>query len=291
MADKIKIFLRTDGRAVAMNIIGCLLVGVSFSFLTYPNNIVSGGLTGIGQILNLLTGLPVGAMVIAMNVPLFLAAWKKFGLRFIIYSLIGMVGSSLAIDFFSMFHVVLTGDVLLAAVYGGLVKGLGYGLIFISGGTSGGTDILSRMVRRKYSHIQLGNISLALDATVVAAFAIIFRRFDAAMYTVITMFVSSRVVNLLLYGTANSSVCYIVTTEPHKIARAIGEKLMRGATLLKGEGAYSGVERDVVLCAVKRHQIPALKKLVSERDEHAFMIVTQSHEVFGKNFQNIVKSE
>lgn len=289
--EKVKRFLRTDGRAVAINLVGCVIVGVSFSWLTYPNNIVSGGLTGIAQILNLLTGLPVGVMVIAMNVPLFLVAWRQFGLRFIIYSLIGMVGSSLAIDFFNLFPLTLTDDILLAAVYGGLLKGLGYGLIFYVGGTSGGTDILSRMLRRKYAYIQLGNISLALDATVVAAFAVIFKRADAAMYTIITMFVSSRVINLLLYGSVNSSVCYIVTVRPHDIARAVGDRLHRGATLLKGEGAYSGEERDVVLCAVKRQQIPALKKIVSDIDGHAFVIVTQSHEVFGKNFQNIEKTD
>ena len=284
-------FLKTDGRAVGINLIGCMIVGMSFSWITFPNSIASGGLTGIAQILNLLTGLPVGVMVIAMNVPLFLVAWRQFGLRFIIYSLIGMVCSSLAIDFFALFHVALTRDILLAAVYGGLLKGLGYGLIFYTGGTSGGTDILSRMLRRKYAYIQLGNISLALDATVVAAFAVIFKRADAAMYTIITMFVSSRMVNLVLYGTFNSSVCYIITVHPHTIARAIGDKLLRGATLLKGEGAYSGEERDVVLCAVKRQQIPALKKIVSGIDEHAFVIVTQSHEVFGKNFQNIQKND
>ncbi len=289
--DKLKAFLKTDGRAVAMTLLGCVLTGVSFSFFTYPNSIVSGGLTGIAQILNLLTGLPVGTMVIAMNVPLFAVAWKQFGLRFIIYSLIGMVGCNVAIDLFALFAWPLTEDILLAAVYGGLLKGLGYGIIFAEGGTSGGTDILSRMLRRKYAYIQLGTISMALDATVVVAFALIFRRADAAMYTIITMFVSSRMVNLVLYGTANSSVCYIVTVHPHHISRAIGEKLRRGATLLKGEGAYSGQERDVVLCAVKRHQIPTLKKIVSEIDGHAFVIVTQSHEVFGKNFQNIEKTD
>lgn len=287
--DKVKRFLKTDGKAVAVNLIGCAIAGMSFSFFTYPNSIVSGGLTGIAQILNLLLGLPVGVMIMVMNVPLFVVAWKNFGLRFIIYSLIGMVGSSVAIDLFNLLHIALTHDILLAAVYGGLLKGLGYGLIFTTGGTSGGTDILSRLLRRKYAYIQLGTIGLALDATVVAAFALIFRRFDAAMYTIITMFVGSRVVNLLLYGTANSSVCYIVTVHPHHIARAVGDRLHRGATLLKGEGAYSGEERDVVLCAVKRQQIPALKKIVSELDQHAFVIVTQSHEVFGKNFQDIVK--
>ncbi len=289
--EKVMRFLKTDGKAVGINLIGCMIVGMSFSWITFPNNIASGGLTGIAQILNLLTGLPVGVMVIVMNVPLFLVAWRQFGLRFIIYSLIGMVCSSLAIDFFALFHVALTRDILLAAVYGGLLKGLGYGLIFYTGGTSGGTDILSRMLRRKYAYIQLGNISLCLDAVVVTAFAIIFKRADAAMYTIITMFVSSRMVNLVLYGTFNSSVCYIITVHPHTIARAIGDKLLRGATLLKGEGAYSGEERDVVLCAVKRQQIPALKKIVSGIDEHAFVIVTQSHEVFGKNFQNIQKND
>lgn len=289
--DKVKRFLVSDGKAVAINVLGCLVAGASFSFLTYPNSIVSGGLTGIAQILNLLTGLPVGVMIIVMNIPLFLVAWKKFGLRFIIYSLIGMVGSSVAIDLFNLFHITLTDDILLAAVYGGLMKGLGYGLIFTTGGTSGGTDILSRLLRRKYGYIQLGTIGLVLDTVVVVAFAVIFKRFDAAMYTIITMFVSSRVVNLLLYGTANSSVCYIITIHPHTIAQRIGVSLRRGATLLKGEGAYSGEERDVVLCAVKRQQIPALKKLVSDIDGNAFVIITQSHEVFGKNFQDIVKND
>ena len=289
MTAKLLRFLKTDGRAVAINLVGCAITGISFSFFTFPNNIVSGGLTGIAQILNLLTGLPVGVMVIVMNIPLFAVAWKKFGLRFIIYSLIGMVVSSLAIDFFNLFHIALTNDILLAAVYGGLLKGLGWGLVYTTGATGGGTDILSRLLRRKYPYIQFGNISMMLDAVVVVAFAIIFKRADAAMYTLITMFVSSRIVNLLLYGTANSSVCYIITSFPKDIAKAVNEQLHRGATLLKGEGAYSGEERDVVLCAVKRQQIPTLKKIVSGVDEHAFVIVTQSHEVFGKNFQDIVK--
>ena len=287
--EKIKRFLKTDGRAVLLTLAGCAIVGFSFSFFTFPNNIVSGGLTGVAQILNLLLGLPVGTMVIVMNIPLFAVAWKQFGPRFIIYSFIGMAGSSVAIDLFNLFARPLTNDILLAAVYGGITKGLGYGLIFSAGGTSGGTDILSRMLRRKFAYIQLGTIGLVLDAAVVLAFALIFKRADAAMYTVITMFVSSKVINLILYGAFTSSVCYIVTVHPHEIARAIGDSLRRGATLLKGEGAYSGEERDVVLCAVTRQQIPALKKLVSGIDEHAFVMVTQSHEVFGKNFQNIEK--
>ncbi len=284
--------LRTrDVRDVLLILLGSAVSAAGFAFLTFPNNIVSGGLTGIAQILNLLLGLPVGVMVMLMNIPLFVVAWKAFGRRFFVFSLIGMMLSSLFIDLFRSFAVPLTSDMLLASVFGGLVRGTGGGLIYWTGATSGGSDIGARLLRKKWPYINFGTFSLGLDALVVAAFAIVFNRVDSALYTIITMFVSSRVVNLLLYGTANSGVCYIITTQPRVIAIAIGEELSRGATILKGEGAYSGKEHDVVLCAVKRSQIPQLRRLVSAKDEHAFVIVTESHEVFGKNFGNIAKIE
>lgn len=121
----------------------------------------------------------------------------------------------------------------------------------------------------------------------VLIFALVVQKFDSAMYTIIAMFVSSRIVNLVLYGTMNSSVCYIITIQPRQIARAIGDTLHRGATLLKAEGAYTGEERAVVLCVIKQQQIAELKKIISGIDEHSFVIVTHSHEVFGKNFSNI----
>ena len=278
-----------DVGAVLSILAGCALYGASFAFLTYPNSIVSGGLTGVAQIVNLLTGLPVGVMVMILNIPLFAVAWKKFGLRFIVFSLIGMAGTSVFIDLFGTLRLTLTNDTLLAAVYGGLLNGIGGGLMYRVGATSGGTDIAARLVRRKYPHINFGTIGLALNIVVVIAFAVIFHRFESAMYTMITMFVSSRVINLILYGLANSGVCYIVTIMPREISRAIGERLSRGCTILKGEGAYSGEERDVVLCAMRRSQIPELRRIVAEIDEKAFVIVTESHEVFGKNFGNIAK--
>lgn len=280
---------REDVRSVLLIVLGCAIMAASFAFLTYPNNIVSGGLTGVSQILNLLTGLPVGIMVIVMNIPLFIVAWKKLGLRFVIFSFIGMTLCSVFIDLFSMVDLVLTEDTLLAAVYGGVTKGLGVGLIYHTGATTGGSDIAARFLRRKYSYINFGTISLCIDACVVVAFALIFKRFDSAMYTIITMFVSSRVVNLILYGMANSGVCHIITTAPKPIAQDINLTLGRGATILTGEGAYSGEARFVVLCVVKRQQIPALKRIVSTWDEHAFVIVSESHEVFGKNFLNITR--
>jgi len=280
-----------DVREVLLILCGSAISAAGFAFLTFPNNIVSGGLTGIAQILNLLAGTPVGVMVIVMNIPLFLVAWKQFGIRFIIYSLIGTISNSLFIDLFRSIDISLTSDMLLAAVFGGLVRGLGAGMVFYPGATTGGSEIGARLLRKRYPHLNSGTLSLGLDAAVVAAFAIIFRRVDSALYTIITMYVSSRIVNLILYGLSNSGVCYIITTEPRRIAVAIGEQLSRGATILKGEGAYSGREHDVVLCAVKRQQVPALKRIVSGIDESAFVIVSQSHEVFGLNFADIGKTD
>lgn len=280
---------REDIRSVLLIVLGCAIIGASFAFLTYPNHIVAGGLTGISQIINLLTGLPVGVMVIVLNVPLFIVAWKKLGVRFVVFSFIGMSLSSLFIDLFSMVDLVLTNDTLLASVYGGLTKGLGVGLVYHTGATCGGSDIGARLLRRKFSYINFGTLSLCIDACVVVAFAVIFKRFDSAMYTIITMFVSSRVVNLILYGLATSGVCHIITTKPQPIAQEINLTLGRGATILEGEGAYSGEQRFIVLCVVRRQQVPTLKKIVSSWDEHAFVIVSESHEVFGKNFLNITR--
>lgn len=271
----------------AQVLFGCAIVGASFSFLTYPNSIVSGGVTGVSQILNLLTGLPVGVMAAVMNVPLFIVAWRKFGLRFILFSLIGMAGCSLFIDLFSLLNLTLTNDMLLAAICGGVLNGLGYGLVYRTGATTGGSDIAARLLRRRYPHINFGTLSLGIDAAVVATFAVVFRRFDSAMYTIIMMYVSSRLVNLILYGLSNSGICHIITIMPDEITAAIDAGLGRGATVLRGSGAYSGEDRYVVLCAVKRQQIPALRRIVSEIDSRAFVIVTESHAVFGENFGDI----
>ena len=275
---------KQDIWTTAQILAGCMITGASFSFLTYPNNVVSGGVTGIAQILNLLTGLPVGVLAVAMNVPLFVVAWRKFGIRFIIFSLIGTAASSLFIDLFAMLHLTLTNDMLLASIYGGLLNGVGYGLVYRVRATTGGSDIGARLLRRRYPHINFGTLSLLLDGLVVVTFAIVFKRFDSAMYTIIMMYVASRVVNLILYGLSNSGVCHIITVRPREIAEAIGGALGRGATIVEGEGAYSGEARYVVLCAVKRQQMAELKDLVIHIDPDAFIILQEAHQVLGDGF-------
>lgn len=278
---------REDVRSAFLILLGTAINGIGFSFITYPNSIVAGGVTGVAQIINHFTGWPVGMVSIAINIPLFVVAWRVFGLRFLLASLLGMLSSSVFIDLFNLLDICLTDDLLLAAIYGGLVKGFGLGLVYSTGGTTGGADIGARMLRRRYPYINFGTISLSLDAAVVLCYALAIQKLDAAMYTVITMFVSSRIVNLVLYGAMNSSVCYIITIRPREIAEAVGESLHRGATLLKAEGAYTGEERFVVLCVIKQRQIAELKKIINRIDERSFVIVTSSHEIFGKNFSSI----
>ena len=268
-------------------LVGSFIYAVGFQFFMYPNAIVTGGVSGVAMIINYLSGLPVGVLTIIMNIPLFIFSWKKFGLRFILCSLAAMLLSNLFVDGLSLLPVEITREPLLGAIYGGVIHGFGGGLIFLTGATAGGTDIIAKYLRHKYQHINIGTFLLAMDVVVIAAFALIFRRYDSAMYALICMFITTKVIDLVLYGAVNSKVCYIITDESVKIKDAIMERLGRGVTFLHGEGGWSGKEKDVVLCVIKQRQIVELKQLVKSLDEAAFMIVSDSREVFGQGFSYI----
>ncbi len=268
-------------------VVGSALYALGFSFFLYPNDVVASGVVGIATIINNLTGFPVGVITILINVPLFAVSWRQFGLRFIIASGTTMLVSSLLMDALAVFNFVATNDPLLAAVYGGVVRGLGLGIIYTTTATAGGTDIIAKFLRRKYQYINFSTFLLAMDVAIFLAFAIIFGQLDSAMYSAICMFIASKVVDLVLYGAVNSKVCYIITDESARIKDAIGEVLHRGVTYIHGEGAWSGQEKNIILCVIKRSQIVELKKLVKSIDEGAFMIVSDSREVFGKGFTYI----
>ena len=267
--------------------LGALVSAAGFEFLLYPNDIVVGGVTGVSMIINKLTGLPIGVLTIVMNVPLFVVAWKKFGLKFIIDSLVGMVLSSVFIDLLAMQHISLTDDLLLACIIGGVIKGVGFGVIYWEGATTGGSDILAKLVRSRYPYINFGTITLILDASVMVAFAVIFTNYESAMYGVIAMFVTSRVVDLVLYGIDTSNVCYIVSNRSKEVADQITSTLHRGVTILHGEGAFTGEEKQVLMCVVKRSQSVEIRRLVKNADEDAFLIVTDAKNVFGHGFGDI----
>lgn len=268
-------------------VVGAALYAAGFRFFMYPNDISTGGITGISMIINHLSGLPVGVMTIVLNIPLFLFSWKKFGTGFLLRSLTGMVMSSVFVDFFSTLNVEITGEPLLGAVYGGAVYGIGLGIVYHANGTTGGTDIVAKFLRHRYQHINFSTFILLSDIAVIFSFAVIFGLYERSMYAIIAMFISSRAVDLILYGAVNSKVCYIITSAPDAIKCAILERLDRGVTFLHGQGGYSGEEKRVILCVIKQAQIVTLKRLVKDCDEHAFVIVSDSREVFGEGFTYI----
>ena len=271
----------------AMVVLGAGIYAAGFQYFLYANSIPAGGLTGVSMILNYLIGLPVGVMVIVMNIPLFIIAWRRFGFRFILLSLIGMVMASVFIDLFAALPLAITERPGLAAVYGGLVEGFGLGVVYRAGGSTGGTDVIAKLLRRNHQYINLGTFVLALDVIVITLFAIVFKKYESALYAVIAMYVEAQVIDLVLYGTVKSKVCYLITDKSEEMRQAITDRLHRGVTYLHGTGAWSGKEKNVILCVIRQQQIVELKKLVMEVDENAFLIVSDTREVFGEGFTYI----
>ena len=269
-------------------VLGSALFGFAFQAFLFPNNIVSGGLTGIAMILNTFTGWPIGLTVIVMNIPLFLIAWRHFGLDYLIGSLAGMAISSAFVDLFAATGLVLTNEPMLASIIGGAIKGAGLGLIYYYGASTGGIDIVAKFLRVRYSQFNFGTVVLILDVAVITAYALCIGNYDSAMYSIITMFVVTKVIDLLLYGLDTSCVCHIISDKSEDLATAITSgQVHRGVTILEGEGAYSHKEKHVILVVLKRSQIPDLRRTIRELDQNAFVIVTDTKYVFGRGFENI----
>ena len=273
-------------------VLGCAIYAVGFQFFCFPNRIISGGVMGIAMIINALSGLPVGVLTILINVPLFLLAWRHFGLDFLIGSLVGMLLMSVFVDVLAVTGYVATSDPMLGAVIGGVLKGAGMGLVFCVGATTGGMDIVVKFLRQRYNYINFGTLMLVIDVSVIVLYALILsaNNYESAMYSLIAMFVSTKVIDLLLYGIDNSCICYIISENSEALIREITSGHMhRGVTVLEGEGAYSHRKKQVIMCVVKRNQIPEVRRLVRGIDEQAFVIMTDAKNVFGNGFGNIAE--
>ena len=280
-------------------VLGAAVYAVGFQFFLFPNAIVSGG--GIAMIINVFTSLPVGMLTFVMNVPLFLVAWKHFGLDFLLSSLAGVALSALLVDLFALRSFVATNDPMLASIIGGVIKGAGLGMIYYVGATTGGVDIVAKFLRQRHAHIQFGTLILILDFVIIAAYAFVLGRYESAMYSLIAMFVVSKVIDLVLYGIDNSSVCYIISIDNSSVCYIISEhsdeliteitsgRVHRGVTILNGAGAYSGKPEKILMCVIKRNQISEFRRLIRSIDPHSFCIVTDAKDVFGKGFENIAE--
>lgn len=261
-----------------------MLYSAAIHIFSEKNGIAQGGITGAAMLINhIFPFLPIGTVALLMNLPLFLIAWKKIGGKFIVKSFLVTVFLSVSIDAFS-FLPSYTGDKLLAAVFCGGISGLSMALIFMRGLTSGGTDIIAKLIRLKKPQFSMGKLILAADFAVVISAGLVYGNFESAMYSLILIFVSSFVIDKILFGLTDSRTLLIVTQNAQKSALLLMCEIGRGVSVISIEGGYTGESKKLLLCAMRRGEVNRVVKLISEIDKTAFTIVLPSSEIIGEGF-------
>lgn len=270
-------------------ILGSAIFGAGFNMFMVPHDMNAGGLSGLSMILvHLLRFGTVGTVTMLINVPLFALGGWKLGKKFFFRSLIGMLACSIAIDALVILPVPEV-DSLVAALYGGVLCGLGLGIVFVTGATTGGSDIIVRLLKRKWPNMAIGTINTCFDLAVVTLTGIAFKDMSKALYCGIAVFIMGKVIDGVVYHFDYSKVALIITKYHDEVAQGISRELGRGSTFLHGEGTYSKENTKVVLTAVKRQQLAELKELVVEIDPNAFIIVQEAHQVLGDGFSRYSK--
>lgn len=274
---------------VVKTLFGSAIFALGFSLFLEPNNINSGGISGLAQAIAHVIGIQnVGLLSVLLNLPLFLIGGIRVGKRFFAGSLIGMLVSGVLIDLFASISIGFQ-DALVSGIYGGLLCGLGIGVVFAAGTSTGGSDILVRLLKLHYRNVPIGMISMTFDALVVILTGIVFRDISRALYSGIAVFITGQVMDLVVYRFDYSKVAIIISDQAEAIAKAVAEKLDRGVTFLDGQGYYTRQDKKVILTVVKKGQLADLKELVMERDEAAFVIVQEAHQVLGDGFSHYSK--
>ena len=272
--------------------LGSVLYSISFNWFYVPNQIGFGGLTALGMILNHFSpAIPIGTVVLVLNVPLFLLGWKFLGGHALISSLFAMAASSILVDVTAAAYTFPAMDPMLASVFGGVSLGAALGMIFSKGATTGGTDLIARLLKLPFAWLPMGKLLLAVDLSMLLAVSAAFRSLESAMYGIIALYISTVVMDGVLYGLDKSKVAYIVTSNPRAITEEIDRQLGRGVTYLNGEGSFSVEKKLVLMCAFKQKQIVPLKALVHAIDPEAFLIVCDAHEVLGQGFRRYHKND
>lgn len=272
--------------AYAQITLGALLSAIAVRVFLVPNNVVTGGLTGVAQLLNSLVGTPVGAVVLALNIPLLIFGWRRLGgFVFGVRTAYAIVVMSVAIDALAPYARPVTSDPLLYSLYGGLLDGVGLGLILRARGTAGGTDIIARLVETR-TGIQPGRTLLFCDVLIFTG-ALFAYGPEKILYALLVAFVATRAIDFVLSAGRGARQALIITAEPARITATILNELGRGVTVLEGVGGYTGTARAVLLCILSRSEVGALTRAVSEADPQAFMVIGEAGEVIGEGFRSM----
>lgn len=272
-------------------IAGSLFFAASVNIFTSPNEIAPGGFTGIATLANHLYSFPIGTMIFVLNIPLFIIAYKFFGKDFITKTIIATILSSLFIDIMANVYPEYAGDRLMAAIFGGVCSGGGIALILYRGGTTGGTEILAKLLRIKWPHISMGTVILIVDIMVVSLAGLVYGSLESALYAFITTFISSKTIDYVLYGRGYGKMLLIFTDNPHDVSTAITAEMGRGVSILDATGAYTGKHKAMLVCAVRTNEVAKISKLIKQYDTNPFIIVTEAGEIFGQGFKPLHKPE
>lgn len=270
-------------------IAGSLIYAVSVNAFTSPNNIAPGGVTGISIMVNHLTGWPIGMFSLLLNVPIFIWAIVEIGYKLVGKTMVATVIMSVAIDLVHRCIPAYHGNQMLAAIFGGVLEGIGLSLVFIRGGTTGGTDLIARLLGRRLHHLSMGKLMLGVDMTIILSSVWVYKSIESALYAGIAIFVSTRLIDTILYGTdiGTGKILFIMSAKNNEIAQDILKDVDRGVTVLKSRGAYSGREGEVLLCAVRRYEVVKVKEIVRAHDSDAFIIVGDAGEISGEGFREV----
>lgn len=266
--------------------LGALVLALGQLFFIKPLHIPLGGVSGVALVVNYLWKLPIGLVNIVLNLPLFVLGWRTMGREFFYKTVYATVVNSIFLDILDPILPAFPVEMLLAALYGGIVMGAGYGLLFRAGGTSGGIDIVSKWLNGK-KDIPVGTTNFIINIFVIIGSAAIYGNPDSALYALVTSYVSSVVIDKMVYGMDAQKSALIITRKPVEVSRGIMEQLHRGVTAMEGVGMYTGDKRTVLLCAVRRHETGTLKRIILQEDAHAFMLISNTNEVFGTNFKRL----
>ena len=262
----------------------CVIYALGVHCFTAPNHIAPGGVTGLATLANYLWSMPIGVVTMAINLPMLFLAWKFLGRTFTTRTFVTVAMLSLVMDLLMPMIPTYTGNPILAALFGGVCNGAGLGLVFMRGSTTGGTDIGSRLLQLKYPHMPVGRLILLLDAVVLALAAVVYRNIETLLYGMIAIYTSTQVIDKVLYGMDSGRLLIVMSEHHREIADQIIARVGRGVTFLNGEGAYSGQQRQVLLCAVRNHQYYRIKTIINEIDPKAFLIAAEASEILGYGF-------
>ncbi len=264
---------------------GGFLLAMGTQMFSAPNGIAPGGVTGLSVLINYLTGLPISAVSFLFNIPLLIASWYILGRGETIRTVRSVVTYTIMLEVVGNFLPVYRGEAILAALYGGVLSGSGISLIFMRGSTTGGTDILARILQKRFRSFSVGRLLLALNGCILLLAAAVYHNIENALYAMISIFASSRLLDSALYGMDMGKVLMIITEKHEEAAKAINCRMGRGCTLLEGKGTYTQKDRPVLLCAVRRSQVFQVKSIVFELDPTAFIVAMEANEIIGNGFK------